>query len=480
MSPGRVYIAVFGGLFLIYALTISAGMTTNDVVSADIANWRYAVTGRSWLDGLDLRAIQLHHTLGHIWTMRNDGHSVIARSPGVMVAAIPAYALAALVGSTSFSLVPGALTAAALTAAAAVMLLTALDGLVDRTTALACTFVFALATPMWSVAADGLFTHSITCFGLCGALWAARRERWWLLGVFGGVGLWGRLHVAVIVAIVGLGLSVTRRRPGIAVRVATPSGASMLLASLWSHAVLGTWNPAGAYGTPSAYAASASGGSHVGQVLNIVWLLASPNRGMLLWTPVLLVLLPAAVRTWRSAPDWVRLFTAGGLLYLAVQGLLDGFSGGEGFFGYRLGLETLTCAAPLSALAVARAGALARTLLGPVTGLQAGVFALGAVANLRPGGLSWHDCPLATVAAHNVGLALYLLGSALIGCVVARLLARRSQFVGPSSYGQSHERDPVGVTAHAGGAGAATAGPDLLRGRPRDDRRLGRGRVDDH
>lgn len=60
--------------------------------------------------------------------------------------------------------------------------------------------------------------------------------------------------------------------------------------------------------------------------------------------------------------------------------------------------------------------------------------------------------------------------------------ARRPDSVGPRSYGQTHEHEPaeVGHTGHLGAAGASAVRPDLLRGGPRDHRRLGRGRIDDH
>ncbi len=63
-----------------------------------------------------------------------------------------------------------------------------------------------------------MWTHPVTLLGIGGMAWAASRDRWWLVGLFGGVALWGRLHTALIVAILGLAVAVARRRPRIALQ----------------------------------------------------------------------------------------------------------------------------------------------------------------------------------------------------------------------------------------------------------------------
>ncbi len=107
----------------------------------------------------------------------------------------------------------------------------------------------------------------------------------------------------------------------------------------------------------------------------------SADRGILVWTPVLLVLLPALVRSWRELPDWSRWLVVGGLVYTAFQARFSIFTGGDGFYGYRHGLEFLVCAAPAFALSAGRMGRVARHLVGPVLALQFAAIAVGAMSN---------------------------------------------------------------------------------------------------
>ena len=104
----------------------------------------------------------------------------------------------------------------------------------------------------------------------------------------------------------------------------------------------------------------------------------SPDRGLFVWTPVVLLLLPALVRSWRSLPDWSRALAMGGLAYTLVQLTFNRFSGGDIFYGYRLGLELLAAVTPALALSSPALGSLGRRLVGPVLGLQLFVIFLGA------------------------------------------------------------------------------------------------------
>lgn len=360
-----------------YLATMSVHQLDIDVYSANLASWRIAGTGTPWLEHV---RSSFDPGLWHrLWIATNPaGHETAYRSPGVIAVAVPAYLIAgATASASSFSMLPADVTAAVLTAAAVLMLMASLHGLVGTTTRVVVGLATGLATPYWSVSANWLWAHSLTDFALAGVAWSARRERWWLLGVFGGIGLWGRFHVAIVVAILGLGLAWMRRSPRIAVVVGSIGLAFTAAACVWDHWMYQSWSPLGGYGTPGQYAAAAGHASRLHQVWNEAGLLVSPDRGLLVWTPVLVLLLPAVVRGWRDAPDWTRLLALGGLAYLFAQGLIDVFSGGYGFYGYRLGLETLTCLVPLYAVTVHRAGRAARSLLAPVLGVQLAAFLIG-------------------------------------------------------------------------------------------------------
>ena len=85
----------------------------------------------------------------------------------------------------------------------------------------------------------------------------------------------------------------------------------------------------------------------VSYLRNLALALLSPTRGLLMWSPFLIILLPGLGAAWRSAPSWVRGGALGGLLYLLVQLKANRYSGGSGFATYRYPLEAVTAAAPL-------------------------------------------------------------------------------------------------------------------------------------
>src|SRR3954469_9281538 len=162
-------IAVFGVLFLVYAATISHGLVSLDVWSANFGSWHLARAGNPWIDGLRVPLLD-HHPLRHEWVLETHGHTVIGRSPGVIAASLPAYLV---LGSSSFSTVPGGLSAAALTACAVTLLYLSVRTRLPQRDAVLSAAVFGLATPVWSVAANGMWPHTITVLGICGMAWAS-------------------------------------------------------------------------------------------------------------------------------------------------------------------------------------------------------------------------------------------------------------------------------------------------------------------
>jgi hypothetical protein len=84
---------------------------------------------------------------------------------------------------------------------------------------------------------------------------------------------------------------------------------------------------------------------------NIVRGLIDPSRGLLVWSPFLLVLAPGLPSAWRAAPSWARGPAIGAVLYLLIQWKANLYAGGGGFSGYRYPLEALMAAGPLLYLA---------------------------------------------------------------------------------------------------------------------------------
>lgn len=370
----RTTMVLFSTVAVIFALTAAYTTVSGDVWTANVASWQIVTHGNVWLDTIDFPPLDKHPTRD-VWIVQlANGHEVIGRSPGAVAAALPAYAL---FGGDTFSLAPGAITAAVLTAVTVCLVHATLRRQLKNREAVLAAIIFGLTTPVWSVAANGVWPHTVTILGLAGMAWAASTGRWWLVGVFGGIALWGRLHVAVIVAIVGLIVAWRRRDASIVVRVGVMSGLLLALQCVWTRWMYDSWNPIASYNTEPF---EDFAGEHKLDVVNHLGFWVSPDRGLLVWTPLLLVLLPAVIRNWRDLPDWSTALVWGGLFYTFLQGTLNRFSGGDAFYGYRLTLELLACLTPAFALSSTKMGRRARTLFPFVLALQAGV-ALGAIDN---------------------------------------------------------------------------------------------------
>ena len=419
--------------FAIYALTISRVLWTTDVFGANWTSWHIATTGSPWIDGT--RIPEVGHRPASLLAVvhSHGGHTAFGRFPGVVVAALPAY----LITGGSMSTVPGSLTAALLTSCALVLLFNALRRHLATSHALLATVVLGFATPVWTVSANLMWPQTITLLGVAGMAWASATERWWWVGVFGGVTLWGRVHAALIVAVLGLGLGLRRRDSRIVGRVGIVSAAFLAASCVWIHWVYGTWNPLGAYDTGGV---AGNADRYRYSLGNQLGMFVSPDRGILVWTPVVLLLLPALVRSWRTLPDWSRSLLLGGLVYTLVNSAMNTFTGGTGFYGYRYGIELLASATPALALSVGRTGRMARLLLGPVLAVQAFAFLLGGIyENLYlPGEGAWHQNAFVHTL-DRIGPAAWVVTAlvALLGHVASRRL------LPPPNPADRAEREPV-------------------------------------
>lgn len=419
----RVAWALFFGAAVVYSLTISRDLWTTDVLGSNWTSWHIVSSGSPWVDGAPIpgAGIRSNQLLAIVPT--SNGHTAFVRFPGTVVASLPTYLLFRL---GSMSIVPGSLTAALLSALAVALMFLALCRHLSGRRALVSALVFGFATPVWSVSANLMWPHTITVLGIAGMAWAASSGRWWWAGVFGGIALWGRLHTAIIVAVLGLGVGLKRRDLTIIVKTGVASGGFLVASCAWNRWVYGSWNPLGGYGQGDLAGATESYRFSVGNQLGM-WI--APDRGLLVWTPIVLLLLPALVRSWRHLPDWSTSLLVGGLLYTVTQAAMMTFTGGFGFYGYRYGLEFLACATPALAISQLRMGRVARTLAGPVLALQFFAFFLGATFDSMwlPADEAWHDNAFAYAldAMGVAGWMLALLVAAGGGYVAWRLSRHR-------------------------------------------------------
>ena len=189
---GRTELLLFLFFFVVFALT--AGRTldlSSDVWTTNYASWRLATEHTPYLDGVPIPELD-HNVLKSVWIQdAPNGHTVVTRAPAAVLAGLPAYLLTQ---PDRMTLLPAALTAAALTAASVTLVHRAVRSAVGPAQALAAASAFGLATPVWSVAANGIWPHTITVLGIALVAWAASSERWWWLGFAGVLLLWARPH----------------------------------------------------------------------------------------------------------------------------------------------------------------------------------------------------------------------------------------------------------------------------------------------
>lgn len=376
LTASRLPWALFAVTCIVYLLTASYGGASGDVVTSNLASWQLASGTRPYLDQFTYPPLE-EHPGRSIWVIVDAaGREIVGRAAGPVLMGVPAYALAGWFVGPTFSLVPGAATAAVATALAVALFASAvLPWLGGKNTVLAA-LALAFATPMWTVAANALWPQTVSVLGICGMARAASRQRWWLAGAFGGLALSGRFQVAILVAVLCVGLALARRSPGVALRMALPSGLAFLALLPWNRWMYDSWSPA-AYYNPDDIAKYAPRGPL--DPVNQLGPWISLDRGILVWTPVILVLLLVLARQWRRVPDWSLALAAAGVTYTVVETSFIAFPGGDSFYGYRMTLELLVCLAPAVSLAALHAGRLTTSMLAPLLTLQLVAMTIGAV-----------------------------------------------------------------------------------------------------
>ena len=343
-SGGVRYEVVAGmALFTVYLITATLDYRQSPDNLAIIAPaWSLASDGT--LDVDEYRGV-------YAWFVENDGHVVSNRLPGAILWATPFYWVFGQGGDFA-PIWPGAVASAAAATLAVLFMYGSLRSLACRRTALVASACFGLASPTWSVSADGMWTHGPAQMLITLSLLLYARER--LAG--GGLAQAGaivvRPHLAVVPAVMGLWEGFRRRslRPVVVVAATSSLGIFSLL--LYYRLLYDGWTLSGGYGAEGGYDLGERLDGRRRFVRNVVGSFISPGRGILVYTPFLVLLLPGLISAWRVAPVWVKSAALGAVPYAAVQLWNNDFSGGlAGFFPYRLMIEPLTLATPLLLLA---------------------------------------------------------------------------------------------------------------------------------
>lgn len=346
----------------------------NDTRAAAMAAWQLAHHGNATLNAF----------AGHTWIFESHGRYVTNRLPGVVFWAAPFYAL--LGGNGYPAIYPGALAAALATAIAVSLLFVLAARIVSRRAAIAAALLLGFGTGTWTVSADQLWTHGPAQAAVLLTVLLASRRQWLLAGVPAGFAILIRPHLGIVAVIICAFALVRQKtlRP-LLIGVGCAAGAAILLA--YNRALWHEWTIFGGYNQPVA----ASGHKFEALFTGVLGDLVSPERGMLVMTPALLLLLPGLRHAWRAAAEWVRSAAVAGLAYLALQLWGIRFWGGDGFYSYRTILESLTLFAPLLVLCWREWTAQTlhrRVTFAALAAISVALHAFGAVVNWVPGGIN--------------------------------------------------------------------------------------------
>jgi len=311
-----------------------------------------------------------------------DGNWYIWRNPGGMVWGALFYLPTDLTfeptRAIEVPMAPGTLGAVVATALGVGVMILVFRGLGSATQALFAGLALGLGTSNWSVSADSAWNHGPTLLFLSLGLLLSSRERWASSGLAWAAAIAVRPHVAVAAAVVGLAEAWRRRKPSIVIIVGVLSGLGLLV-TIWFYATFfgeATMRP----GQLDSFITGDVSNTSLGFFGNLFYFMFHPQRGLFIFSPFLLLLLPAIPAGWRAAPTWARAGAVAAVLYSIIQVRADVFYAGKDFFGYRGPLETVTLAAPLLFLAYrewAPTRHLWRRAVHVTTAAAVGVFALG-------------------------------------------------------------------------------------------------------
>lgn len=328
------------------------------------------------------------------WIVHVGGHWFSNRFPGAIFVNVPMYWLSGGVMASW----PAAVTSALISAGIVVALYLLLKRLVEPRVAMVLAVAAGLGTSLWSVTADASWSSGPAVLCLMLALVAVSRNRFLLAGLALGAGVLARPYLALAALGIGLVESWIRRdvRCSLKIGLGSIPGVALLLA--YNRLIFGHFTIAGGYASyatdfrGTAGRATAGGAGLLGGAKTFLTAIAgslvSPQRGLILFSPIVLVLVLVLWRRriWHQAPSWVRAAAVAGLLSLLGQLWVNGFTGGAYYYGYRLPLIALACVLPLMALAVQDAVRRPRSSSCWVALVAISVFvqAMGALPGYRP------------------------------------------------------------------------------------------------
>jgi hypothetical protein len=203
------------------------------------------------------------------------------------------------------------------------------------------TIFYGLGTSAWSIASQALWPHALAVLSLSFLCWVfltpgRGAAAYALAGLAAALAVANRPPMIVFAALAALYVWRRQRRHALVFAALPVLGAVALLAYNLSVFRAAT----GGYRSFHFSSAVLSG---------VVGLFVSPNRGLLIYTPIMIFALYGALRAWRDeARPWMRLLVVGVALHMLIYA---GF--GEWWAGYTFGPRYFTDVLPALVLLIA-------------------------------------------------------------------------------------------------------------------------------
>ncbi len=348
-NTGRVALLLFFALLVIYVCNFRLRGAGDSIptrllpfsilregnVDLDEFAWRHTLEGRL--------PYYVHWSGGHIYSVSTIATPILITPLYI----VPVWLLSAYeipyedVRARVVIVAMERLSAAGLTALSASLLFVILCGLVTRRWALALAVTYALGTTTWVISSQALWPHALsqlTLVIMCAVFIAAEPSRWALLlaGVCAATAVANRPQTMVF-ALPALVFVWKFHRRHLLAFVSVPVIVGGLL--VW-------YNTSLFRGLVGAYGHTGLGYFSTPLLEGLAGLLFSPNRGLFLFTPIMVFAAWGGVRVWRvEAPRWIRFLVVGLVLHVLLYAKFD-----EWWAGYTYGPRYFTDVLPVLTL----------------------------------------------------------------------------------------------------------------------------------
>jgi hypothetical protein len=320
---------------LLFALTATWGAEgqTRDSLGAALPGW--SLVERGTLDLTDYSDYDA-------WLVETSKGWFSNRAPGLIAVSAIGY-LVSSPFTSDLTFWPATLMAVLMSGIAVGLLASAARHL-GVTWAFWPVIIVGAGTALWGIASDQLWPHGPVACMIALAVWSLAKDRNWLAGVSLGIALLIRPPVAVVAAVLGVGLAICRRSLRPLIQLGLPAAIAAGVYLIYNKFIFDSWSPVASYNSTGGLTTSSE--SIATGANKILIALMSPRYGILVWSPWIVLGLVCLHRGWARLPDWARLLPLTALLYLLVHVQLNRVSGGLPY-NYRYAIPAVALVSPV-------------------------------------------------------------------------------------------------------------------------------------